>query len=81
MYEIKLPDFSTISEERKSYLEHNADELSQKWNLEKYRDEEYYPREKIKYLEVPSDFSSIEEVYYTIKCLRKGNITPIKSTT
>lgn len=80
MYSIKHPDFSIISDERKEYLEKNADELSKKCNLGKYIDEEYYPREKLKYEEVPSDFSNSEELYFTIRCLRRGNATSVKSS-
>lgn len=79
MYQIKLPDFSIISNERKEYFEKNADELCRKYNLSKYLDEEYYPREKLKYMEIPSEFNNSEELYFVIRYLRKGSITPVRS--
>lgn len=80
MYQIKLPDLSKISDKRKDYLKNNADILCKQYNLQKYLDEEYYPREKLKYMEVPSEFNSSEELYFIVHYLRKGNITPIKSS-
>ena len=41
MYQIKLPDYSKISDERKEYLLNNADELCKKCGLGKYLDDEY----------------------------------------
>ena len=79
MYRIKLPDFSMISDERKENLRNNVDELYKKYNLGKYIDEEYYPWEKLKYMEIPSEFNSPEELYFLISYLRKGNATPVKS--
>ena len=70
MYNIKLPDLSVISDERKKYLEKNADELYRRCNLGKYLDDEYYPREKLKYMEISSEFNSPEELYFTVHFLR-----------
>ena len=80
MYGIKLPDFSIITDRRKDFLRNNADDLCKKYNLGKYIDEEYYPREKLKYMEIPSELNSPEELYFLIRCLRKGSATPVKST-
>lgn len=80
MYQIKLPDFSKITDERKEYLEKNADELCKKCNLGKYLDEEYYPREKIRYMEIPSEFNNPEEMYFVVHYLRRGSATPVKSS-
>lgn len=80
MYQLKLPDLSKISDKRKIYLRDNADELCKQYNLEKYLDEEYYPREKLKYMEIPSGFNSPEELYFTVCCLRRGSVTPVKSS-
>ena len=81
MYNIKLPDLSVISDERKEYLEKNADELCRRCNLGKYLDDEYYPREKLKYMEIPSEFYSPEELYFTVHFLRmRWNTTPVKSS-
>ena len=80
MYEIKLPDFSIIPEDRKEYLKKNADELCRKYNLNKYVDEDYYPWEKMKYMEVPSELNNSEELYFVVRCLRRGTATCVKSS-
>ena len=79
MYQIDLPNYMSISGERKEYLKNNANALLNKYKLIKYIDEEYYPREKIKYLECPKEFKNSEELYFTISYLRKWNTTPVKN--
>ncbi len=79
MYHIKLPDLSIISDDRKAYLEKHADELCKNCNLYKYLDEEYYPREKLRYMEIPSELKNPEELYYVIRYLRKWTATLVKT--
>lgn len=79
MYQIKLPDYSKISDERKVYLLNNADELCKKCGLGKYLDDEYYPREKLRYMEVPSEFKNPEELHFVINHLRKWTATLVKN--
>jgi Fic family protein len=48
-------------------------------NLERYSDEKYYPWEKIKFLEIPEELESPEELWYVIRWLRYGRPIPVKN--
>ena len=79
MHQIKLPDFSIIPDKRKEFLIKNADEFCKKYNLDKYIDDQYYPREKLRYMEMPSELKNPEELYFVVKYLRKWTATLIKN--
>ncbi len=51
-----------------------------KYDLEEYSDEKYYPWEKVKYLTLPPELESPEELWYIIRWRRYGRSTPIQNT-
>ena len=79
MYKLIVPDFSKISDNRKIFLLEHAEEICSKYSLQKYLDEDYYPWEKLKYIEYPSELNNSEELYFIIQKLRTWNLTPVKT--
>ena len=70
MYELNIPDFSKISSERREFLLEHAKEICSKYSLQKYLDLDYFPWEKVKYIDYPSELNSPEELYFIIQKLR-----------
>ena len=66
-YKIPTPDISKISDERKKILSDEMFKIYFENNLEKYSDEKYYPWEKVKFLEIPEELESPEELWYIIR--------------
>lgn len=64
---IPTPDLSRISDERKKFLSDEMFKIYFDNNLERYSDEKYYSWEKIKFLEIPKELQSSEELWYVIR--------------
>ena len=79
MYELNIPDFSKISSERREFLLEHAKEICSKYSLQKYLDLDYFPWEKLKYIDYPSELNSPEELYFIIQKLRAWSLTPVKT--
>lgn len=48
-------------------------------DLEQYSDEQYLPWERVKYLTIPKELESPEELWYVIRRSRYGRSTPVKN--
>lgn len=79
LYQILTPDLTTISPERMKFLSEEVYNIYFKNNLEKYSDEKYYPWDKIKFLELPPELISHEELWFVVRAFRYGRPTPVKN--
>ena len=79
LYTILSPDLSHISPERMKYLTEQMYHIYFGNNLEKYCDEKYYPWDKVKFLALPKELESHEELWFIIRSLRYGRATPVKN--
>ena len=79
IYKIPTPDFSKIPAGRKKFLSEAMFRIYLENNLEQYSDKKYYPWEKVRYLAVPKELESSEELWYVIQGLRYGRPLPIKN--
>jgi hypothetical protein len=77
-YQIPKPDLTKISPARKNFLDTEGLKIYFQEKLEeKYSNEQYLPREKIKYHPVPPQLLSHEELFYLIDKYRRGTRSPI----
>ncbi|MDR3169710.1 MAG: Fic family protein [Candidatus Peribacteria bacterium] len=77
-YQILKPNLTNISAERKQFLDTEGLKIYFQEGLEeKYSNENYLPREKIKYHPLPSQLLSHEELFYLIDKYRRGTRSPI----
>lgn len=79
LYKIPTPNLSLISNPRKEFISREMYRIYFDNNLERYSDEKYLAWEKVKYLEVPVELESAEELWYIIRSVRYGRSTPIKN--
>ena len=80
LYRIPTPDLSQISVERKSYISEKLWDIYRNNQLERYSDERYLAWEKVRYLELPPELQSHEELWYVIRLFRFAHIvTPVKN--
>ena len=78
-YKLKKPDLSKISKERLEFLDKNYINIWVENKLMKYSDKKYLFWDKIKFLELPKNIESSEELWYLIKKDRFWFFTPIKT--
>ena len=76
---ILLPDLSKISMERRNFLSKEAHRIYAENSLDQYSNEKYLSWDKVRYLELPSDCISHEELWFVIRSFRYGRPTPIKN--
>ena len=76
---ILLPDLSKISMERRNFLSKEAHRIYTENSLDQYSNEKYLSWDKVRYLELPSDCISHEELWFVIRSFRYGRPTPIKN--
>ncbi len=69
-YKIIQADFSKISKRRMYFLIENKYSIYFKYNLEKYSNKKYLFWNKVKFLDLPEELESHEELWYIIKEMR-----------
>lgn len=78
-YKIEKANLSKISKERLEFLKNNMYKIYFENNLQNYSDEKYLYWDKVKFLELPKDLESNEELWYIIKNMRFWIPTFIKN--
>jgi len=69
-YKIEKPNLSKFSTERITFLNENKYKIFFKYNLEKYSNDKYLYRDKIKFQTLPEELENHEELWYIIKNMR-----------
>lgn len=78
-YKLEKPDLSKISKKRLEYLNNNIYKIYFENNLYIYSNEKYLYWDKVKYLSLPKELESNEELWYVIKSMRFWLPMPIKN--